>query len=153
MSLKKCPLAKKVQLIEKVKEINSLVGIGIPTTCAHNIICDSKLHSLASLSSYFIMFDFAMPLQHKTVHNFFAWAFVHCTALPLLIFHDGTVHVSNDGVEDEHCAVLLAWGINGGNKESTQNTNMKSAEKNEEDRKERDEFCNRIVDRISTMYR
>ena len=70
-----------------------------------------------------------------------------------MIFHDGTVHVSNDGVEDEHCAVLLAWGINGGNKESTQNTNMKSAEKNEEDRKERDEFCNRIVDRISTMYR
>ena len=152
MSLKRVALSKKIKLTKKVKEISSLVGIGLPTTCAHNIICDSKLYNIALLSSFFIMFDFAMPLGHKTVHNFFAWSFVHCTALPILIFHDGTVRVSNDNSEDEHCVIVFAWGVNGGNKESNQNTNMQSAEKNEEDRKETDEFCNAIVNRISIMY-
>ena len=69
----------------------------------------------------------------------------------MLIFHDGTVYISNDDAEDEHCVIVLAWGVNGGNKESTLNTNMKSSEENEEDRKNRDEFCNHIVEKISKM--
>ena len=46
MSLKKYPVSKKLKLIKKVREIRSLVGIGMPTTCAHNIICDSNLYSI-----------------------------------------------------------------------------------------------------------
>ena len=73
------------------------------------------------------MFDFAMTLSHKTVHNFFCWAFVHCTALPMLIFHDGLVQLSNDDAadDDDHSAVVLAWGNNEGSKESRLNTKIK----------------------------
>ena len=69
-SSKKYHFSEKRKLIKKVEEISSLVGMGLPTTCGHNIICDSKLKDIASLSSLFIMFDFAMTLGHKTVHNF-----------------------------------------------------------------------------------
>ena len=143
--------SEKKKLINKVQEINSLVGIGLPTTCAHNIICSSKLPEVASLSSLFIMFDFAMTLGHKTVHNFFGWSFVHCTALPILIFHDGTVSISNDDNEEEHSVVVIAWGNNGGSKESQQNTKMKSRKQNKKKSRLGNTTTNRIVERISIM--
>ena len=141
----------KSKLIKKLKEINSLIGLGFPTTCGHNIICNESLEKVAKVSSLFIMFDFAMTLSHKTVHNFFGWAFVHCTALPMLIFHDGSVQLSNDDADDDHSVVVFAWGNNGGSKESGLNTKMKSSEQNTDERKERDDLSNRVVDRISIM--
>ena len=131
MSLKKYPVGQKLKVINKAKEIRSLVRIGLPTTCAYNIICDSSLQDTTSLSSHFIMFDFAMPLGNKKVHKFFPWTFFHWTALPILIFNDGRVHVSNDEAKAEHCAVVLAWGDEGGRPESSLNTNMKSPGNNE----------------------
>ena len=151
MSMKNYSISKKMKVVKKVKEIRSLVGIGLPTTCAHNIICDSKLHNVASLSSLFVMFDFAMTLGHKTVHNFFGWSFIHCTALPILIFHNGTVNISNDDAEDEHCIVMFAWGNSGGKKESMLNMNMKSNDELLEEGENRDELSTRIVERISMM--
>jgi len=97
------------------------------------------------------MFDFAITLSHRTVHNFFGWAFVHCTALPMLIFHDGSVQLSNDDSDDDHCIVVFAWGRSGGSPESRLNTKMKSTEQNSRERKERDDISNRVVDRISIM--
>ena len=97
------------------------------------------------------MFDFAMTLSHKTVHNFFAWAFVLCTALPMLIFHDGSVQISNDDADDDQSVVVFAWGINGGSKESRLNEKMKSSEQNDDERKRRDDISNQVVDRISIM--
>ena len=143
--------SKKKKLIKKVKEINNLIGLGLPTTCAYNIISDVNLLKVARLSSLFVMFDFAMTLSHKTVHNFFGWAFSHCTALPILIFHDGIVHVSNDGVEEKHCIIVFAWGSEGGKAESRFNTNMKNLQQNEEDANERDAISNWLVERLSTM--
>ena len=97
------------------------------------------------------MFDFAMTLSHKTVHNFFGWAFSHCTALPILIFCDGIVHVSNDGIEEKHCIIVFAWGSEGGKAESRFNTNMKKSVQNEEDANKRDAISNQLVERLSTM--
>ena len=131
---KKYSAGTKSKLIKKVKEINSLVGLGFPTTCAHNVICNKSLEKVAKVSSIFVMFDFAMTLSHKTVHNFFGWAFVHCTALPMLIFHDGLVQISNDDADDDQRVVVFAWGNNGGSKESRLNTKMKSSEQNDDER-------------------
>jgi hypothetical protein len=150
-SSKKMSASTKSKLIKKVKEIQSLVGLGFPTTCAHNIICNKILDKKASLSSLFIMFDFAMTLSHKIVHNFFGWAFTHCTALPMMIFYNGSVQLSNDDADDEDCVVVFAWGINGGSKESGLNTNMKSLDQNSEEKEERDNISNSVVDRISIM--
>ena len=97
----------KRKLISKVEEIKNLVGLGLPTTCAYNIICRSILMETSSLSAFFIMFDFAMPLNHKRVHNFFGWSFLHCTALPILIFDNGRVHLSNEHAEEEDCLVIF----------------------------------------------
>ena len=97
------------------------------------------------------MFDFAMTLSHQRVHNFFGWTFVHCTALPILIFCDGSVHVSNDDVEDDDCIVVFAWGNSGGKNESKLNANMKDSDENRKDTGERDELCNNIVDTLSMM--
>ena len=139
------------KLIKKVLEISELIELGLPTTCAYNIISDVNLLEVACLSSFFVMFDFAMTLSHKTVHNFFGWAFLHCTALPILIFCDGTVHVSNDGAEDKHCIIVFAWGSEGGKAESRLNSNMKTLEQNKEDINDRDAISNRLVERLSMM--
>ena len=150
-SSKRMSASTKSKLIKKVKEIQSLVGLGFPTTCAHNIICHKMLDKKASVSSLFIMFDFAMTLSHKIVHNFFGWAFTHCTALPMMIFYNGSVQLSNDDADDNDCVVVFAWGINGGSKESGLNTNMKSLDKNSEEKEGRDNISNSLVDRISIM--
>ena len=92
-----------------------------------------------------------MTLGHKSVHNFFGLSFVHCTALPILIFNYGAVSISNDNTEEEHSVVVFAWGRNGGSKESEQNTNMKSSFENEKNRSLGNATTNRIVDRISIM--
>ena len=149
-SSRKYHYSEKRKLINKVQEIRNLVGIGLPTTCGHNIICDSKLKDISSLSSLFIMFDFAMTLGHKTVYNFFAWTFVHCTALPILIFNNGNVSISNDDADDEHCVVLFAWGNNGGSKETKENTKMKSSH-NDKNKEVGGVTTSCIIQRISTM--
>ena len=128
-----------------------MVGLSLPTTCGCNIICNPLLYEKACVSLFFIMFDFAMTLSHKRVHNFFAWSFVHCTALPIVIFFDGNVCISNDSMDGEDSVVVLSWGREGGVPESKLNTQMKKLEQNITDRKERDNLCNRIVDKISLM--
>ena len=106
----------------------------------------------SSLSAFFIMFDFAMPLNHKRVHNFFGWSFLHCTALPILIFDNGRVHLSNEHAEEEEdCLVIFAWGREGGKAESRLNKNMKDSESNKKDTEERDSLCNLVVERLSRM--
>ena len=150
-SCKKYNDQTRQRLINKVREINAMVGLGFPTTCGYNIICEPLLDERAFVSSFFIMFDFAMTLSHQRVHNFFAWAFVHCTALPYVLFKDGNVKVCNENIYDKDSVVVFSWGNEGGNPESRLNTKMKNSAENSRDCGERDELCNRIVQRISTM--
>ena len=47
--------------------------------------------------------------------------------------------------------LFFAWGNNDGSKESRLNTKMKSLEQNTDERKQREDISNRVVDRISIM--
>ena len=82
----------KRTLFCKVKEIDALIGLGLPITCAYNIVVGGlRMKKGCWLSAFFVIFDFAMILTHKLVHNFLGWSFVHCTALPIILSVDGSV--------------------------------------------------------------
>ena len=104
------------------------------------------------LSAFFVMFDFAMSLTHKLVHNFFGWSFVHCTALPIIISVDGSVRISNDkNTDEDDCVVVFAWGNAAGKKESALNTRANNLSTSSKEGEERDALCKRVVRRLSSM--
>ena len=155
---KKYQKGTKCRLIKKAREIIDLVGLRLPTTCAHNIVCKEELNEASSLKALFLMFDFAMTLSHKIIHNFCAWTFDHCTALPILIFNNGCVHISNDNVSDENCLLVVAWGRFGGNAESALKSRYNcTTEDTKDEKKEKKEeminsdVCKRLINRLSMI--
>ena len=91
----------------KLKEVESLIGIGLPTTCGYNIPREGNLHA------YFCQMMFCTSLSNGAVHHFFGWSMPHCTAVPCATFLDDQFKTLNDSNEEKQ-RLVLAWGKSGG---------------------------------------
>lgn len=98
-------------------------ALGVPTTCGHQTFIGQKSGTVSGLHASFGMFDFALPIQDKTVHHFYGWAFRHCTIVPFwMIPSQGSdtevVRFFNSVNDAEEDIIVLAWGRTGGRKET-----------------------------------
>ena len=101
-------------VIKKFKEIESLFGIGLPTTCGYTHVISDE-NDIVEVNSTFVLMNFSMPITHKQIHHMYAWTFPHATALTTVITSDSRVLVYN-GSKQRNYVNIAAWGNCGGNK-------------------------------------
>jgi hypothetical protein len=89
----------------KLREIEELVGIGLPTTVGYNI------EGPEEVCAHFAVGDFCGGLHDGLVHHFFGWAVPHASCVPV-IFKDQRIITVND--KNEVPSFVLAWGSSGG---------------------------------------
>jgi hypothetical protein len=89
----------------KLREVEELVGIGLPTTCAYNFV------GPAEITAYFALADFCAPIRNGQCHHFYGWAIPHCTCVPVV---DSETEFTTNNNETETPSFVLAWGRSGG---------------------------------------
>ena len=110
-------------VIGKFKEIDSMFGIGLPTTCGYSHVLAEK-NDIVEINSSFIQMNFAMPITNKVMHHMYAWTFPHATALTIAVTSESKVLV-HSGKIPEHFVNVAAWGNSGGSKHAERrNINM-----------------------------
>lgn len=123
--------------IDYVKLVHETVGIGMTTTCGHNLI--GVINSSQTLLAHFAEMDFAVPIKNRSFHSFYGHSFPHATVLPIMLYskcHDNDnkkyVRVSNlDWNDNPFC--VFAWGANGGSKEARLRREQREANEQSED--------------------
>ncbi|CAJ1938156.1 unnamed protein product, partial [Cylindrotheca closterium] len=92
---------------------NNTGGLGVPTTCGHQVFKGDVVGDFMELEARFGMMDFSMKITTNTVHHFYGWAFRHATLVPFWRNHpndpNGTVRYCNSANEAEDI-IVVAWG-------------------------------------------
>ena len=112
-----------------VDQISEQVGVGLTTTCGCGFIGVQK--SSSESLAHFCQMQFCMPLEHNIGHQFFGWAFAHCTSLPTLL--DEGKHCHRDKSETENF-VIAAWGSGGRSEEATARQTAQTEEQTEKEK-------------------
>ena len=99
-------------VIGKFKEVESMFGIGLPTTCGYTHIV-SEDDYIVDINASFIQMIFAMPIRHKSLHHMYAWTFPHATALTVATTSKYKILVHNETDKGKRVNVA-AWGNSGG---------------------------------------
>ena len=102
------PSDKQSAGCKKLREMEKLVGIGMPTSCGYNF------HGKGStIFAHFVCAGFVTPITEESVHHFHGWSFGHCTAVAVAV-QQNVVQTTNVGRKDEDCVFVGAWGRSGG---------------------------------------
>ena len=96
-----------------IERIGKQEGLGLTTTCGYNFI--GILPGSSELLAYFCQMQFCMPLAHCIGHQFYGWAFAHCTSLPVIITKQ-EYHYRNQLQSPNF--VIAAWGSGGRTEEA-----------------------------------
>jgi hypothetical protein len=99
---------KEIAGYQKLKCVESVIGIGLPTTCGYNI------PSPIIPDAYFCQMIFCTRINNGSVHHFLGWTFPHCTAVPIASLSNGHIMTENCSTTSEHVSLVLAWGKSGG---------------------------------------
>ena len=110
-------------VIGKFRQIDSMFGIGLPTTCGYVHVVPEK-NDIVEINSSFIQMNFAISITNKVMHHMYAWTFPHATALTIALTSESKVLV-HSGTTREHSLNVAAWGNSGGSKHAERrNINM-----------------------------
>jgi hypothetical protein len=90
---------------KKLRHVEEVVGIGLPTTYAYNLVGPSDI------TAYFALADFCGLIREGLCHHFYGWAIPHCTCVPVVRSDTGLI-TTNDKTETP--SFVLAWGRSGG---------------------------------------
>ena len=72
----------KKYIISKLRLIDDMFGIGLPTTCGYCKIYGTETNVKSIYGSYVQMF-FAIRIESSMIHHSLSWCFPHATAVPL----------------------------------------------------------------------
>ena len=78
------PLIRK--RLEYALELICQLGLGVPTTCGYQIVIESDDITESDVYAYFLMGELGSAIRIKSDywHIFHAYAFFHCTAVPIV---------------------------------------------------------------------
>ena len=119
--VKKKSLTHKQYVISKLRLIDNMFGIGLPTTCGYCEIYGPETIVKNIYGSYVQIF-FAIKIKSNIIHHSLSWCFPHSTAVPLAITVNDGILIYNEDVNKNRSlsdAYLCAWGSSGGSKHAS----------------------------------
>ena len=92
------------------------LGMGYPTTCVYQFICDDKDKNDTHITKYFVMHGFGLCIKVDSYvdHMFYSWSFSHNTVIPTAIKKNKYFLSLNKNT------TIFSWGAGNSNKNGMQ---------------------------------